>query len=168
MGAPVLLQTYPRGLLGWLKQRIGGAAPDQVATVLQPTIDAGRLYRDLRNDNTVVAPSAVPFTNQVGWTVPSSQRWELMSFTCSVDMNSPEALPLQLGVQTPTGETYYLSAPAVLINNAGLTRSYGLAATIPEGLLLDPGSSLVVTTLSGSVGGPWAAILTASWYSMDV
>jgi len=169
VGAPILLQTYPRGLLGWLRQRIGGAAPDQVATVLQPTIDAGRLYRDLRTDREVIAILAAVNSQAICWTVPSNQRWELMSFTVQVDLGSPEALVGWLGVASPTGEQWQLANVTVMNNNAGLVRTFGIQCTVPQGLLLDPGSSLSWFTGNGVAGvGPWVGVATASWYELYV
>lgn len=171
MGAPVILQTYPRGLLGWLRQRIGGAAtPDQVATVLQPTIDAGRLYRDLRSDREVVAFDPTPNTSTTGWTVPSNQRWELVSLSCAIDIPGPAASVVSLIAQSPTGEQWVLGGPVLLNQSIAINRELGFSVLFPTGsVLLDPGTSIGTATNVGSVGaGPWVGVLTASWYAMDI
>ena len=171
MGAPVILQTYPRGLLGWLRQRIGGAAPDQVATILQPTIDAGRLYRDLRSDREVVSFDATANTTTTGWTVPSNQRWELVSLSCSIDIPGPAAAVVSLIAQSPTGEQWVLGGPNLLNHSIAMNRELGFSVLFPTGsVLLDPGTSIGTATNVGVIGGPgpWVGVLTASWYAMDI
>lgn len=170
MGAPIKLQSYPRGFLGWLKQRIGGQAPNEVATILQPTIDAGRLYRDLRSDRQVVAFDPTANTSTTGWTVPSDQRWELVSLSCSIDIPGPAASVVSLIAQSPTGEQWVLAGPQLLNQSITMNRELGFSVLFPAGgVLLDPGTSLGTATNVGSIGaGPWVGVLTASWYAMDV
>lgn len=170
MGSPILLQSYPRGFLGWLQQRIGGAAPDQVATVLQPTIDAGRLYRDLRTDRQVVAFNATPNTSTVGWTVPSNQRWELVSLSCAINIPGPDGVVVSLIASSPTGEQWVLAGPNLLNQSFAANRELGFSIHFPTGaVILDPGTSLGTGTNVGTiVGGIWTGVLTASWYAMDI
>lgn len=169
MGAPILLQSYPRGYLGWLRQRIGGAAPDQVATVLQPTIDAGKLYRELRADRQSITYSQAVNSSAVGWIVPSNERWELMTLSVFLDIPTVSTAVCALACFSPTGENFFVSPPLFAANASAITRTQGINATLLPNWLLDPGTSIGVVSLEGAVGaGPFVGYLTASWYSMDV
>jgi len=169
VGAPVILQTYPRGFLGWLRQRIGGAAPDQVATILQPTIDAGILYRELITDRQTVSFDPTPNTLTTGWTVPSDQRWELRSMSCAIEIPGPAAAVVALTGRSPTDEEFVLAGPTLLNHSTASNRVLGFSIQMPPGFLIDPGTKLGTQNFVGSVGaGPWVGVLTASWYRMDI
>ena len=138
------LFSFPPGLLGYLRQKVGGTAPDKFGDVLTPVIEIGDLYGLAQQ---VGLPGSAAATGTVALaTVPANERWAMLSFGGRLTNASVGAIA-NAWLVTDTGLNTIQSplTPSRLYSTILAGDGFVAQIAFPQRWILEPGSRLGVT-----------------------
>ena len=164
------LFSFPPGLLGYLKQKVGGAAPDKFGDTLLPSMEVGDLYG--LPENVLVQNAAAVIGPVVFHTVPANERWLLLGYSVvALQAAAGGVANVVLWTDQGANSSVFWMSSTVQYTGGAAGGNFGIASPFPAArpLVIDPGSRFGMSFLLNSTfPGAWIMDATVRIYRMPI
>lgn len=170
------LQSAAYALLGALDLKVGGDNPASFGGELGPTIDTTPFYlakwMQLTQASTTLPIGAVANGTQTLLTVPAGFAWYVYAASASLGLAAGDTMadswPMYVGYRFPASVSNDMPLAVGPPGPKGITTgsiSLRAAVTFPQGLLLQPGSSLIARTCGQATLTAQQSLVCAALYA---